>query len=195
MNIINKLPCPKGWFSKTLPVAFDDSVSYLQMLSAILAKQGEIIEQLNLNTEFIENWDKNINDLIERVDALELEVNNLREEFNLELNAKIDALRYELLQAIAEGNAQIRGYVDAQVEILDQKIDDVALGQINVYDPTTGIISPLQVVINNLYDSGRVEAITASEFDGLELTATEFDAYDMTAYDFDTKAKTILIGV
>lgn len=194
MNIIDKLPCPKGWFSKTLPVAFDDSVSYLQMLSAILSKQGEIIEQLNINTEFIENWDKNINDLVARVDALEIEVENLRGEFTLELNTRIEALRLELLQALAETNAEIRGYIDAQVEVLDQKIDDIAVGQINVYDPTTGVVSPLQVVINNLYDSGRVEAISASEFDGLELTATAFDAYEITAYDFDTKGKTILIG-
>lgn len=194
MNIIDKLPCPKGWFSKTLPVAFDDSVSYLQMLSAILSKQGEIIEQLNINTEFIENWDKNINDLVARVDALEIEVENLRGEFTLELNTRIEALRLELLQALAETNAEIRGYIDAQVEVLDQKIDDIAVGQINVYDPTTGVVSPLQVVINNLYDSGRVEAISASEFDELELTATAFDAYEITAYDFDTKGKTILIG-
>lgn len=194
MNRIAKLPCPDGWYSKTLPVAFDDSVSYLQMLSAILSKQGEIIEQLNINTAFIENWDANIEDLQNRVAALELEVEQLRGDINLEIQTAITGLRAELLQAIAESNAEIRGYIDSQVAILDDKIDNIAVGQIDLYDPTTGLTSPLQVVINNLYDSGRVEAITAGEFDELELTAAEFDAYEITAYDFDTKAKTILVG-
>lgn len=194
MNRIAKLPCPDGWYSKTLPVAFDDSVSYLQMLSAILSKQGEIIEQLNINTAFIENWDANIEDLQNRVTALEIEVEQLRGDINLEIQTAITGLRAELLQAIAESNAEIRGYIDSQVAILDDKIDNIAVGQIDLYDPTTGLTSPLQVVINNLYDSGRVEAITAGEFDELELTASEFDAYEITAYDFDTKAKTILVG-
>lgn len=40
----------------------------------------------------------------------------------------------------------------------------------------------------------RVNAITCSEFDGLELTATEYDSKEITAYDFDINGKEILIN-
>lgn len=49
-------------------------------------------------------------------------------------------------------------------------------------------------VIQDVYDSTRFNAITCTEFDGLELSATEFDSYEMTASNFDLSAKEILMG-
>lgn len=192
-NIIKPLACANGWYSKTIPAGFDDSVSYLQMLSGVLAKQYEIIKQLNINTEVIKNWDDNLAELQERMDNLEAEMTSFKDEVNAEINAKFVVLRNEMLGLIASGNAEIKAYVDVQVSRLDGRIDNVAIGQINVYDPTTGLVSPLQQVINNIYDTGREDALTATEFDGLELTATEFDAYEITAFQFDNEGKTILV--
>ena len=191
-NIIKPLPCAGGWYSKTIPAGFDDSVSYLQMLSGVLDKQSEIIKQLNLNTEFIENWDKTVEELQAQVDALAKEISDLKGDIPLMIETAIVELKAELLQTIGAGFAEMRGYVDLQVNRLDDRIDNVAVGQITVYDPTTGLMSPIQQVINNLYDSGRDDALTASEFDGLELTCTAFESYQITAYMFDTKGKNIL---
>lgn len=192
-NIIKPLPCANGWYSKTIPAGFDDSVSYLQMLSGILAKQNEIIKQLNINTEFIKNWDEDLTELQARMTALEDEMTEFKDEVNTTINAKFVVLRNELIGLIASGMSEIKAYVDTQVSRLDGRIDNVAIGQITVYDPTTGIISPLQQVINNIYDTGREGALTASEFDALELTATAFDAYEISAFNFDTDAKNILV--
>ena len=63
---------------------------------------------------------------------------------------------------------------------------------IQVFDPTTGLKSPLQVVIDNLYNLGRTDALTATEYDALELTATDYDAYELTAYSYDQNGKTLL---
>lgn len=192
-NIIKPLPCANGWYSKTIPAGFDDSVSYLQMLSGVLAKQSEIIKQLNINTEFIKNWDKDLAELQARMSALEAEMESFKDEVDVNINNRFITLRNEMLGLIASGNTEIKAYVDNQVSRLDGRIDSVAIGQINVYDPTTGLVSPLQQVINNIYDSGRENALTATEFDALDLTATAFDAYDISAFEFDNDGKTILV--
>ena len=62
-----------------------------------------------------------------------------------------------------------------------------------MYDPTTGVLSPLQTVLDNLYGSTREDALTATEYDALDLTATAYDAYDLTAFDYDKYGKTLLV--
>ncbi|MBO7731349.1 MAG: hypothetical protein J6S67_02300 [Methanobrevibacter sp.] len=192
-NIIKPLPCANGWYSKTIPAGFDDSVSYLQMLSGILAKQKEIIKQLNINTEFIKSWDEDLTELQARMSALEAEMTDFKNEVNANIEAKFVILKNELIGLIASGMSEIKAYIDTQVSRLDGRIDNIAIGQITVYDPTTGVISPLQQVINNIYDSARENALTATEFDGLDLSATAFDAYEITAFEFDNDGKTILV--
>ena len=192
-NLIKPLACAKGWYSKTLPAGFDDSVSYLQMLSAILEKQNEIIKQLNINTEFIKNWDKTVDDLQAQIDAIVAGFNDFKEELRTELETAIHDLTQQLLIIINGRMTEMQAYIDVQVDRLDERIDNVAIGQITVYDPTTGLISPIQQVINNLYDVNRDEALTATEFDELDLSATAFDAYEITASQFDLQGKTILV--
>lgn len=192
-NFIKPLPCAKGWFSKTLPAGFDDSISYLQMLSAILEKQNELIKQVNINTEFIKNWDKTVDELTARVDALSLELTEFKNDVPVQIQNACQELAVELLAVINGRMTELKAYVDVEVDRLDERIDNVAIGQINVYDPTTGLISPIQQVINNLFDTSRDNALTATEFDALDLSATAFEAYEITASNFDLKGKLILV--
>ena len=73
-----------------------------------------------------------------------------------------------------------------------EKINNISIDSIILRDPTTGIFSNIQVVINNLYNTANTDGITASEFDGLELTASVFDSKQITASQFDTSGKSIL---
>lgn len=50
--------------------------------------------------------------------------------------------------------------------------------------PFTGERTPIPEVINALFDLHRT-ALTAQEYDALELTASAYDALDLTAYDYD----------
>jgi helix-turn-helix protein len=88
----------------------------------------------------------------------------------------------------------LRAYVDARDAVLKDYIDNVALGQIYVYNPTTGEKQDLQSVINSLFDVSREDALSASEYDALALTATYYDGQDISAYDYDTVGKTLLVG-
>ncbi|MBO7693069.1 MAG: hypothetical protein J6T10_10605, partial [Methanobrevibacter sp.] len=57
--------------SKTLPLAFDDSLSYLEELSAILAKLNETIVQVNINSEVAEEYQKYLDEIKQEVGRLE----------------------------------------------------------------------------------------------------------------------------
>lgn len=62
-----------------------------------------------------------------------------------------------------------------------------------MYSPFTGEYVPITVVIDELAFLHRSDALTAAEYDALELTAADYDAEDITAYDYDWSGKTILI--
>lgn len=107
--------------------------------------------------------------------------------------ARIEQVNTQLTSLINNNFNILKDYIDNQVVILNNKIDNIQIGQIELYDPTTGILSPLQTVINNLYGLTNKDGLTASEFDALELTASGFDAYQITAYEFDSQGKIILV--
>lgn len=44
----------------------------------------------------------------------------------------------------------------------------------------------------DIYDILRNNAITVTEFEGLDLTATNFDNIEITAYEFDVNGKQLL---
>ena len=89
--------------------------------------------------------------------------------------------------------ANLRNYVDSEDALLNERIRQIEIGNIRVYDPSTGLYSPIQIVIDNLYDMGRSNALTASEYDALELSATAYDNYELTARDYDLNGKSLLI--
>ena len=43
--------------------------------------------------------------------------------------------------------------------------------------------------LNDIYSQTRTGALTASEYDGLDLTANAYDNYELTATDYDTNGK------
>lgn len=180
--------------NRTLPLAFDESLSYLEMLCATLDKLNETIEQVNKNTEVSEHYEEMLEEITAKVDELEREYNEFKITIEQEIDERFILISNQLTVYIENQIAVIRYEIDQKYNELNNKIDEIVAGDINVYDPTTGETSPIQVVINNLYDMNRTNAITATEFDGLELTATEFDSYEITAFNFDTNAKEILVN-
>lgn len=106
---------------------------------------------------------------------------------------RIEQVNTQLTNLINSNFSILKDYIDNNVEELNYKIDNIQIGQIQIYDPTTGLVSPLQTVIDNLYNATNKDGLTASEFDALDLSASGFDAYQITAYEFDSQGKTILV--
>ena len=154
---------------------------------------NEVIAQTNSNTEFISNYSGKIEEIEAEVAALRQEMGDFETEVNASITLQFAEIKVELQSMIATTLTEARAYTDAVAGQLQQEIQDISIGQISVFDPTTGIYSPLQIVIDNLYSSARTDALTATEYDALELTATAYDAYELTASDYDQSAKSLLV--
>lgn len=187
---------------KAIPLAFDESLSYLEMLGAITKELNETIEQVNANTEWINNYSGDLDDIQNRLTIAEQNINTLTTNVNKNTQ-DIATLRNDTIQMLNElnnyltelinGNFNVlKNYVDSQDNDLQNQIDNINIGATIIYNPTNGQQDTVQDVINDLYQLTNKDGITAGEFDTLELTCNQFEAYDITAYQFDSQSKTIL---
>lgn len=175
--------------SMTTPFVYDSEESFLEMLR-------KFYQYLHELTKASKEMSDDINDLRNEMTSFEDEINKKINDINellTQYDLKIDRIANQLYVYVDDKIINLKNYVDSQDSYLEERIEQVEVGQINVYDPTTGLYSPLQIVIDNIYDMGRSNALTSSEYDALELTATEFDAYQITAKEYDINGKEILV--
>lgn len=197
MGLIQFQPRPKippiGFFD---PISVDpkDMMTDVEYLLGILKKLNSMIAQLNANTEFIEEYSGKIEEIEAEIASLRNEMTEFEASVNDNINARFNSISIELRSMIATALDQAKAYTDLVAQGLEYEIQNIAIGQITVYDPTTGTTENLQTVIDNLYNTSREEAITATEYDGLELTATTYDGYEITAFNYDRYGKTILMS-
>lgn len=180
-------------FFEPISVDPNDQMTDVEFLLGVLKKLNEVIVQVNKNTQFIDEYTGKIEEIEAEIAALRQEMTDFEYEVDANIAAQFNAIKAELQAMIATTLTQANAYTDARASQLHQEIQDVAIGQITVYDPTTGVLSSLQTVLDNLYGSTRDDALTATEYDALDLTATAYDAYDITAFDYDKYGKTILV--
>lgn len=195
--IIPRQPFPKippiGFFN---PISVDpkDMMTDVEYLLGILKKLNSMIAQLNSNTEFIEEYNGKIEKIEAEILSLRTEMTEFENQVNADINNRFYQIKIELQSAIATTLLQANAYTDATAATLRDEIQAVSLGQITLYDPTTGTTNNLQTVIDNIYNASREEAITAGEYDGLELMASTYDGYEISAFNYDRYGKTILVG-
>ena len=120
-------------------------------------------------------------------------MSNFEDDITNQINTEFANIKLELQSMISTALIQANAYTDSVAARLENEINEISIGQITLFDPTTGIYSPLQIVVDNLYNSSRENALTASEYDGLELTATSYDGYALTASEYDQNGKTLLV--
>lgn len=196
MAYINFQPNPKippiGFFE---PISVDprDMMTDVEFLLGMLKKLNETIAQVNHNTEFINNYSGKIEEIEVEIAALRQEMTTFEQDVNQSIALQFAEIKVELQSLVASALTQANAYTDSVAARLESEIQEISIGQISVFDPTTGIYSPLQIVIDNLYSVGRADALTATEYDALDLTATAYDAYDLTATEYDQSAKTLLV--
>ena len=175
--------------SMTTPFVYDSEESFLEMLRKFYKYLHEL-------TTASKEMSDDIEELRTEMDNFEDEINEEIQRINdilVEYDIKIERIGSELRVYVNDQIANLRNYVDSEDALLNERIRQIEIGNIKVYDPTTGLLSPIQIVIDNLYDMGRSNALTATEYDALELTATAYDTYQLTARDYDVNGKTLLV--
>lgn len=177
------------------PITADpkDWMSDVEFLLGMLKKLNELVKQTNSNTEFIDKYSGKIEEIETEILSLRTEMSTFEDEINNEINTRFNAIKLELQSMVATALIQANAYTDSVAEALRAEIREISIGQIIVFDPTTGVYNGLQATIDNLYNASRTNALTATEYDALDLTATAYDAYELTAQDYDRNGKTLLV--
>lgn len=202
--VVNKINPFKGWALQNFPFIeadFDALTNYemickiTEYLNTVITNQNELNEAYNtLLNGYKELYDY-VNKYLTDMDEVKEDIKRIDTSLD-EMTILIDSNAHNislLNERIETEISSIRDYIDEKVEDLEEEIQNIQIGSINIYDPTTGLLSPLQTVINNIAAESNKDGLTASEFDLLDLTATAFDAYQITARDFDSQGKTILV--
>lgn len=185
---------PIGFFQ---PISVDpeDMMTDVEFLLGVLKKLNECIKQINSNTEFIDKYSGKIEEIEAEMAELQNEMIDFKNDVAVTISQRFAQIELELKAMIATALNQANAYTDLVAEGLEREIQNISIGQITVYDPTTGTTENLQTVIDNLYNASREDAITASEYDTLEITATDYDGFDITAFQYDQKGKSILYSL
>ena len=170
---------------------FRNNLTFSEYLLGVLKKVNEIIAQSNEQAEYIAEFDAKYQELLRDFNALKQEFNGLKDDIVSDVTDKLNDFYQKIEDELILAVNYLKAYSDANDAILNNKIDQITLGNIELIDPTTGLLTPLQDVINNIAGTGR-DALTASEYDALDLTATAYDGYDITAFDYDYHGKTPL---
>lgn len=196
MAFINFQPNPKippiGFFD---PISVDpkDMMTDVEYLLGILKKLNEVIAQTNANTKFINDYSDKIEQIEKAIADLRQEMTTFEQDINQSIALQFAEIKVQLQAMVINAVAEAKAYTDTIASQLEAEIQEISVGQIILFDPTTGLNSPLQTVIDNLYTLGRTDALTATEYDALELTATAYDGYALTAFEYDNNGKTLLV--
>lgn len=169
-----------------------DNMTYAEFLLGILKKMNEIIAVTNTQQEFIDEFNVKYQELLKDFEQLRSEFDALEDKITASVQAQFDAFEIEVRNLITATQNYLLAYTDSAEARLQAQIEAIQIGDISVIDPTTGVLSPIQTVINNVAGSSA-DALTATEYDALNLTATAYDNHDITAYDYDFKGKALLV--
>lgn len=177
-----------------------DSLTEYGYIQKMIKAYNDLIVIVKQHQEFIDNYESQISEIERQIaevyvilenydEYIKRELNNAIEE----LNIKFNQLTTQVLDLINNNYNLLKNYIDEKYDDLEEQIQNISIDSIVLRDPTTGLYSNIQVVVNNLFNTFNVDALTSSEFDALDLKASEFDAYQITAYEFDTQGKLILV--
>ena len=121
----------------------------------------------------------------------------LKDDITLEykgyVTAQINALTTYIDNQDVHYDQLAQGYANTALADAKDYVDSEVLNYTMMINPITGEYEDVRNVVNDIvYYFHTGNALTAGEYDALNLTAGAYDAYAITAYDYDFNGKTIL---
>lgn len=199
INNIKKIGC--GCFTiGTLPSNYLESLTYEEQLlfllnrieNDIVPNLDDLINQFNKLDINFDEVNKKISDLQNSFSVLQAQMNNLETKIYNQVDIKLQNQYNEIVNLMNQYQTLFNTNLQTTKDDLEKQIENIELGNVIAYDPTTGTTENVSTVIQNVYDALRNNSITCSEFDALELTATSYDEKEISAYNFDVNGKTFL---
>lgn len=194
-----------GWLIKTVSSIGDEykelvdymnthKVEYLELEARVKALEDNIESfEIEIDRRFYDLEGQLRSDIDTQIAAVITEVNNKLSEVDEALNDleyKFALFKNDVRSLVVQYYNLGTAYTDFKIEELINSLPEITT--VYVYNPIRGEITTLQIAINDLYDLGRPDALTALEYDSLEITASEYDALEITAIDYDLRGRAIL---
>ena len=109
------------------------------------------------------------------------------------VTAQINALTVYIDNQDVNYDELAQGYANTALNEAKDYTDDAVIDYTMMINPITGVYEDVRNVVDDIVSYFHTgDALTAGEYDALDLTAGAYDAYDITAYDYDFNGKTIL---
>lgn len=185
-----------------LSLDFNDKLTNLEVLSSMQRSINEIIDIVNgFESSANAYTDTQIGIVNQTINDLRISLNNSISNLNTTLTNNLNNAVADLEEQIETVDDNSKTYTDTKISVLKDYVDEndeelrreIVEAVPYVLDPTTGVYSPIQVALNNIFNAYKPNAITAEEYDALLLTAQNYDAKSISAYDYDMSAKVLLV--
>lgn len=109
------------------------------------------------------------------------------------VTAQINALTTYIDNQDVYYNQLAQGYANTALADAKDYVDTEVLEYTMMINPITGEYEDVRNVVDDIVSYFHTQdALTAAEYDALQLTADDYDTYQITAYDYDFNGKTIL---
>lgn len=212
MNELNKLNQRLSTIpilSPNVPMAYGEYLTYIEQIYAIYDLTKQLITITTELTAKVDSIELNFEELQKQIDNNSDQIEQLYSDFNNYKNEIINLMNQRLQQIYNELLVLLQQYqeiyntnfnefkndVNEELDTMNGVIDNIIrMGDINAYDPTTGEMTNLNLVLSNIYGALRQNALTVAEFEALNLTCTGFDVQEVSAYNFDINGKTFVHG-
>lgn len=201
-------PLPYWNFNPVLPTVFDDSLSYLEMVSKLYYKLEEVIQEVNdIDQEAIEQA---LNDM--RAEILKFE-GQVQEQYNAldakfqeqyeELNNSVIDLADSVASSVEELDMKIHNLGESLKDIMDLKIEEnneyifesiaSEIIGIKVLNYFTGEKVTVQEMFDYLAQLHATDGITVTELITRQKTVNELNALNFTYEQLAKNGKNIIV--
>lgn len=160
-------------------------------LDWIITKVTEWSKQWEEVKKAYEDFAYNMTEVWQNIEALQAA--------DMRMNNDIINLRGQFV-ALDNTVTAFTNYFDAVLLTIGNSLDDLNARVSDIetdatfymFSPFTGLYEPLQDVIMELAQFHLADALTAAEYDALDLTAGYYDGKQLTAIQYDTSGKLLL---
>ena len=193
-----------GWLIKEVTRIADQYDSFIEYMNTHKVEYQELKARVTALETEISTFEDQINqrfytldqelrtDIDNKIAQVVTEVNLKLQEVDTalrDLENKFNQFKTETRNIVIQYYNLGKAYTDFKIEELINSLPE--LTTVYVFNPIKGHVTTLQEAVNDLYDLGRPEALTAREYDDLELTASEYDALEILAIDYDLYGRRI----
>lgn len=201
-------PLPYWNFNPVLPTVFDDSLSYLEMVSKLYAKLEEVIQEVNdIDQDAIEQA---LDDMRAEIQKFETQINTqyqaLDEKYQTlygELNISILELADSTAESLEELDTKIYNLGESLKDIMDLKIEEnneyifesiaTEIIGIKVLNYFTGEKVTVQEMFDYLAQLHATDGITVTELITRAKTVNELVALKFTYEQLAKNGKNIIV--